>query len=244
MTPPPGYVILGGPGAPAQGMFGRIKGLSTALLYIQSAALVISLGLLLLQLTLVDTAGQYLDGRLSADAFDEELAAFYSVSFLSTIVSLAMIVVLIIWSRRIASNLGRLGRAPITWKSGLTIVVWLLGSCSLNIITFLMLQEHWKASDPDVLPGDQQWKTRPTTPLIIAWFVASIISVALSLANGLTSVIGVSEVNNSTETLAKTLANHQVTLVLSTLSAAAAAVLLIMIVRQLSARHMRATQES
>ena len=120
---------------------------------------------------------------------------------------IAALVLMIIWSYRIAGNLQKLGRAPITWKPGLTIVVWLLGGCTLNIINMLMLGEHWRGSDPEVPPHQAGWRDRPQSPLITVWFALGIANVVVGIASGLNSFSGVG-VGNNTDTIATSLSER------------------------------------
>lgn len=241
VPPPPGYVAYG-----AGGSFKKISGLGTALVVLEAVGIALTLVTLALQSSLGGPAQDFLDGVISKAAFEDEARAYTTVAALSSLVMLATLVIGILWSFRIAKNLQQLGRI-ITWKPGLTIVVWILGACTLGIINFLMLREHWKASDPDVAPGDQSWKQRVASPLITAWLVLTLVSVGVQVTMGVST--GRRAINglgaaDSTRSLAETAANDLALAIVGGLLAAVSSVVLVMIVRQLTARHARATRES
>lgn len=243
MSPPPGYVAYGGQGAAMSGPMAKLGGITKALVIMQGISVGVSALLLLLQLGLVGKADDLVAGRVDVGEFDDSLAPFVGVSLLMAAVSIAILVLLIIWSYRMAGNLIRLGRSPIVWKPGLTIVVWILGGCTLSIINFLMLREHWKGSDPDVAAGDQGWRNRPVSPLIVGWFALALGQVALGMASGIRSFSGVN-VGGDSESVAESLSDRLPLVLASGAAGLAAGVLLIMIVRQLAARHMAATREA
>jgi hypothetical protein len=242
MAPPPGYVAYGSP-ASYGGQFSNIGGLAKWIVILQYVSIAFLLILIAVQASLVGKADDYLAGDITRTKFEDALSPYLLVSALGGLVSVAALVVTIIWSFRIARNLQNLGRQPLTWRPGLTIVVWILGGCTLSIINFLMLREHWKASDPEVAPGDQSWRTRPVSGLIVAWFVLNLAQIVVAGISGARSFGGV-RFGNNTRNLAESLSDRLPLVILSGLAGAAAALLLIMIVRQMSARHMSATHEA
>lgn len=241
MVPPPGYVAYGGD-VRMTGPISPVAGVAKSLVALQAISVVTGLILLGFQVSLVQRAKDFLGGDISQSDFRDRLGPFFAVSLVAGLVSLAVLVLSIIWSFRIAKNLQGLGR-PITWKPGLTIVVWIAGGCTLSIINFLMLREHWKASDPEVAPRDPSYTTRPVSPLIVGWFVLSLAQVVLSGASGARSFSGVN-VGTGTEKVARTLSDRLGLVIGSGLCGLAATVVLILIVRQLTARHLRAVGEA
>ncbi|MCU1361434.1 MAG: hypothetical protein JWN99_2723, partial [Ilumatobacteraceae bacterium] len=235
MSPPPGYVAYGDVGA--RGSFKRIGGLAKSIVILQIASVVLSVVLIAVQAALVGKANDFLDGDISRTSFRNSMQPFFTVSFVLGLVSIASVVVLIIWSYRIAGNLQNLGRAPLTWTPGKTIVVWLLGGCTLSIINFFMLREHWRGSDPEVRPGDPSWRTRPVSGLIVAWFVLAILQLVAAGASGARSFSGVN-LGNSTTNLADSLSDRLPYVIVSGLLGLVAALLMIGIVRQMTARHV------
>jgi hypothetical protein len=243
MAPPPGYATFGTPGS---GSFKRIGGVAKALVALQFIGVALALASVALQSSLAGPAQDFLDGAMSKAAFEDETRSYATVAGLASLITIVTLVFGIVWSFRIAKNLQRLGRG-ITWKPGLVIVVWLLGFCTLGIINFLMLREHWKASDAEVQPGDPSWKQREASPLISVWLVLTAVSVGLQIAMGVSSgsrAIGGLSNADSLQSLAETAANDLPLLVASGLVGALSTIVLIGIVRQLTQRHVRATQES
>jgi hypothetical protein len=75
------------------------------------------------------------------------------------------------------------------------------------------------------------------------WFALGIANVVVGIASGLTSFGGV-EVGNDTDSIAESLSDRLPLVIASGVLSLAAAVVMIAIVRQLTARHVQATRES
>lgn len=240
MAPPPGYVAYGGPGS--VGPTKRVGGLAKAITIVLGASALATLIVLVLQLAVAGSAQDFLDGTIGESDFEDDLAPYVLMTLVGAAVSIASIVLLIVWSYRIASNLQAMGR-QITWKPGLTIVVWILGGCTLSIINFLMLREHDKASDPASPPGDPSWKQRAASALITVWFVLTLGQVVLALSSGINGVGGVSFGNTTTD-LAESFSDNLPLVVASGLVGVASSVTLILVVRALTERHRHLTHES
>lgn len=243
MAPPPGYVAYGGPGAAMSGNLQRIASLTKAAVALQIAAVVLGAVAVLFQLRLAGRARDFRDNIVTEREFEDALGVFTLVSLVVGAVSIALIVVSIVWSFRMSSNLFNLGR-QITWKSGLTIVAWLLGGCTFHVITFLMLREHWQASDDQVFPGDQSWKAQPVLPLITAWFVTVIVGTLVGLLGGGRLIAQGFSMGNDLEDMADNMADGYVVNAISGAVGIVAGIILVLIIRQLGARHMRLTREA
>lgn len=239
MSPPPGYVAYGGFDGPT-GPTKPIGGITKALVILQGIGFAAAALLLVLQIALVGKSDEFITGQIDSNRFDDAIAPFLVASVLVGLIAIAGAVLAIVWSFRIAGNLTNLNR-QITWKPGLTIVVWLLGGCTLSIINFLMLREHWQASEPGA--SQSGWRNTPVNPLIIGWFVLMIAQIVLAVASGIQSINGFNFGTNSFD-VAESLTDRLPFVVAAGLAQLAAAVLLIMIIRQLSARHMAATGEA
>ncbi len=241
MAPPPGYTAYTSMGPGQSGPFKGIGGIARALVTLQVLVAVLALAVLALQLGARGAAQDYLDEVITRDEFDDELSTYVAVSGLSGLVTVAALVLLVIWSFRIAGNLQKLGRHPLTWRPGLSIVAWVLGGCTLGIITFLMLREHDRGSDPTVPPGDPSWRNRPVDPAIVVWFVLSLATAVVTIIGGVRTVSGVSVDN--TRNLARSLVDRLPLVLASGLLSAASAVVLIFIVRRMTERHRQAIRE-
>ena len=242
MTPPPGYVAYGGYGA-VGGNFQKIGALSKWLVGLLIATLGVQVISLLLQLTLRGSATDFLDNAISSSEFTDDLALYGLVAVLAIVISLAQAVLLIIWTFRMAKNHLVLGRTPQSFSAGATIAVNILGGCTLGILNFFMWREIWKASDPETAAGDPSWKQRVVSPLVAMQLGLTLAGVAAGVALGLTSVGGIGSRGSNTD-LAENLNDKLGIVILAGLLQVAAAAVFVMLVRQLAARHMKATREA
>jgi hypothetical protein len=244
ITPPPGYIAYGGPGAAMPHQFQPVKRFTSALAGVLTLSVIISLAAAIWQAVFANDAQRFLDGLITQREFDSAYDSFSSFSFIAFPLSIAGIVLSAIWSYRIAGNATGAGRTPLTWKSGLSILAWIL-ACLFGVMPFLMLREHWRASDPDLGFGDPTWKSRPVTPLITAWFVVNLVNQLASFA-AVGSVIGNFDPNAADDatTLAKQFADQADFIIPGAILSLIAGVLLILVVRALGARHMRLTREA
>jgi hypothetical protein len=227
---------------PAQ--FQPVKRFTSALVAVQAASMVVSLAAAIWQAVFADDARRFLDGVITQREFDSAYESFSQFSFIAFPLGIAGIVLSSIWSYRIASNLTNAGRAPLTWKSGLTILVWIF-SCLLGILPFLLLREHWRASDPELGFGDPTWKQRPVSPLITGWFVANLVGQFASIV-AVGSVMSNFDPNAADDatTLAEQFADQADFIIPGAVLSLVASVLLILVIRALGARHMRLTREA
>ncbi len=242
MGPPPGYVAYGGPGA-VQGTFQRIGGLTKWLLGLLVVSFVVQLASLLVQFTLRDSAAKFINNPSSLN-FDDKLGLYLAVVAIAGIASVAQIVILIIWTFRLAKNGRVMGRQPQAFSPGATIAVNILGGCTLGILNFFMWRELWKAADPDTAMGDPSWKQRAVTPLLTAYLVLTLATIAASLSLGFSGAVGPVRTAGSSADLAKNISDKLPLIALGGVLTLAAAGVFIMFVRQLAARHMQATHES
>lgn len=243
MAPPPGYVPYGGYGA-IQGRFQKIGGLTKWLVGLLALTLVVQVVSFLVQFTLRNSAADFLDESITSSQFDDKLGLYLLIVLLAAAVSVAQLVLLVVWTFRLAKNHQLLGRAPQAFSPGATIAVNILGGCTLGILNFFMWRELWKASDPETAPGDPSWKQRLVSPLIGVYLGLTLASVATGFALGISGAVGPVRTSGSNTDLAKNLSDKIGYVAISGLLTLAAAVVFLIIVRQLAARHMQATRES
>jgi len=242
MTPPPGYVAYGGPGAhdatPA-----RIGGLTKALVVLNIIGIVTSALALLVQLTLRNKAIDFRNGDLTSSEFRDKLGPYLAATGLAGVISLAALIVQIIWAFRMAKNLKVLGRPSQSFSPGVTIAINILGGCTLGILPYFMWRELWKGSDPSSPPGDPSWKQRPIGSIVHMWFVATLLTVIASFGLGAaTALTRVSRGSDSS--IAKQLDSQIGFVVIAGLLGIITAILFVSLVRQLGARHMQSTHEA
>jgi len=243
MGPPPGYVAYGGPGA-IQGTFKRVAGLTKWLVALLIISFVVQLVSLLVQFTLRSSANDLINNTISTSAFDDKLGLYLGVAALAGVASIAQIVILIIWTFRMAKNHLVLGRQPQSFSPGATIAVNILGGCTLGILNFFMWRELWRAADPETAAGDPSWKQRAVTPLLTIYLVLTLATVATALSLGFSGSVSPVRTTGSSSDLAKNISDKLPFIALSGVLTLVAAAVFIMFVRQLAARHMQATRES
>jgi Domain of unknown function (DUF4328) len=168
-SPPPGYVGYE-PSLAAAVPLRRVNGLGKAILILLVVAAV---GFILQAATssnAVDKARDFLAGRIDEDQFTEDTAPYTLAGVLSGLATLAIVVLTMIWLFRIAANHRTIGRR-LTWAPGWAIGGWFLPPFVLYVIPMLMLRESWKASDPEVPPEEDRWRTSAVSPLVYVWWV-------------------------------------------------------------------------
>lgn len=243
MGPPPGYVAYGGFGA-LQGTFKKIGVLTKWLVALLIGTFAIQLTSLLVQFTLRDSAADLVNNSITSSTFDDKLGLFVALALVASALSIAQLVILIMWTFRMAKNHLVLGRQPQSFSPGATIAVNILGGCTLGILNFFMWRELWKASDPESAAGDTSWKQRLVTPLLTVYLLLSLAGIVAAVALGLSGSFGPVRVGGSSADLAKNLNDKLGYIALSGVLTLAAAGVFIVFVRQLAARHMQATRES
>ena len=105
-----------------------------------------------------------------------------------------------------------------------------------------MFREMWKASDPAVPIGSADWKERPVSPVVPLWFVLySLVPIALGLASGENQF---SLLFGDSRDLAEALDDQYTFTVIGAIATVAAAIVYVLLVRGLSARHRQLTGEA
>lgn len=245
LGPPPGYVPYAQPlqYGPGTQRIGTLTKWLVGLLGVTIGTQALSVGL---QLTLRRDAINFLSGPINGfttSDFEDKLAPYLTVGALTAVVGLAQMVILIIWTFRMARNARTLGREGQKFAPGATIAINLLGGCTLGILPFFMWREIWRASDPEVFPGDTTWRQRGASPLIAIHLGLTLTATAVGIVVGLDRAFTQFRTSKTTEELAKEFKDQVAVSVISGLFTIAATAVFIMFVRQLAARHMRTTAE-
>ena len=242
MSPPPGYVAYGGPGAYG-GTFRPIRNLTKALVVLTIVAIAASALGLVAQLALRNKALDFREGSMTLSEFRDKLGPYIAASVIAGLVGLAALIVQIIWTFRIAKNMEVLGRQGRSFAPGATIAINILGGCTLGILPYFMWRELWKGSDPESPRGDPNWKQRPVGSIVHIWIGVNLLTVivagGLGVSNALTRVN-----SNSDATIAKQLDNQLGLVIAAGALSVVASLIFLMLIRQLAARHMQATRES
>jgi hypothetical protein len=192
------------------------------------------------RLVVVDDARDFLAGRISPSEFDDAYAVMNVAPLLSGLVTIALMVVTVIWMYRIASNQRDLGRTD-TWGPGWAVAGWFLPPGVLYVIPFLVLRELWRGSDPE--RSATTWRAGTVTPMLTIWWVlfglVPLAFVVVDLRSALDTFGGFDD-----EDLARSLDDGlAVDLVRATLNVAAAVAFMV-VVRRLTERHQRLVGEA
>ncbi len=220
----------------------RVGGLSRALAILVGIAGVVSaIGGLVTPLA-ADRAADYLDGRATADEFREAYAPLALTQLLWFAATIAALVLTMVWMYRISANVRAYGRATF-WAPLFAVFGWFLPPGVLYVIPFLMLRELWKASTPEGINDAEAWRRQPENPVLWAWWVmfglVPIVFVFLQRDTLFGGNIG----STTTESLAEDIRDAGPLSLASGGVQLVAAILWILFVRQLAARHKTLTDE-
>jgi hypothetical protein len=240
LAPPPGYAAYDQP--PTQRGIGRIGGLAKAVIVLTAIVAAATLLTAVLSAGVAQDATDFLAGDLTEDEFEESIAPVSGVQLVTGVGTLAAGVLTIIWSFRIANNVRAFGRAT-TWSPLFAIFGWFLPPMVLYVIPFLVLRELWKASDPTGLDGTDSWKKQKDNPLLWVWFVVFGLVPAVLLVVQIGSFASAGLPESDLESFAETLEDFSVLGRITALVNVVAAVVWILFVRQLTARHKQLTSE-
>lgn len=241
LTPPPGYQAYQNSPVPFGATLSRVRGLSTAISIVTALVIPATLAALATSFGIRESADDFLAGRISEDDFTEDYAAVGLFQILAGVLTIAVVVLTMIWLYRVAANAQRMGRAT-TWVPLWAVFGWVLPPL-LYIIPLLMLREVWKASNPAVPPGDQSWKQGDEQPLLWVWFVTySVIPVVFAVLQLNAAFAG--GFGGDVDDLAEQVSDLGAVDLLGGLVSTAAAVVWILVVRAITARHTALTGES
>lgn len=238
---PPGYVAYGSAGVMSR-QASRIGGLTKWMVGLLIAQLVAAIALVAVQLGVVGSAKDFVDGIISESAFEDKLVPYLLTALLAAGVALAASILTIVWTFRISRNLEALGHPERKFTPGATVAVNLLGGCTLGIINFFMWRELWKGSDPAAV-NNQNWKQGEVSPLPAVQLGLTIGGAVLSGIAGAINGVTMFRVGGKTSDIGEQLADHIGLIVISSLLSLAASAVFIVFARQLAARHMQATSE-
>ena len=204
---------------------------------------VASLASALLSANLAGQAQDYLDGRITEDEFLDANAIAPLGQLLSAGPLIAAGVFGVIWMYRIATNSRAMGRTT-TFAPVFAILGWFLPPF-LFILPLLILRELWKASDPNTPPGSEGWRASGENPLLYVWFVVYGLVPAILTAVSLGSIFDSAlNLDTDTDSIAEvTAATSGAQLLVGGAFSVISAVVWILIVKQLTARHTELTGE-
>jgi len=190
--------------------------------------------------SLVGTARDYLAGRIDDTQFEDA-----SGGGLGTIAGFLIIpigVITILWMQRMAQNLRTLGRRGITWGPGWAIGGWFTPPFVLYAVPWLMFRELWKASAPDIAPGDTSWKQGKVPPIVNVWWVLYGLVPILGIVSSAGTVLNLTTSDDYVEVAKNIDRFASLNIALAVVGVVTTGVYSVL-VRQWSARHMRCTHE-
>ena len=240
LAPPAGYVYGSGAGWMATGApMRRIGGVAKALGLLLMIYIPLQVIAIFTTIRLSQKAKDYLNDEISESEFRD--ATRLDVGGLSGFLIIPIAVLTMILMYRMAQNLRALGRSGQTWSSGWAIGGWFCPPLVVYAIPWLMFRELWKGSDPEIAPDDPSWKRSHVSPLVNVWWVlyGLLPLIGIVTAAGIFANVASTSIENFAERIDDFLV---INLLLGVASVAGAIVYLLMI-RQLSERHMRATHE-
>ena len=217
-TPPPDVRVSEGPYRSGQAVAQWVVGLLVVGIFV--AILHLVFGLQDLSLVRKIRAGGFVSVAEARDA-DRRVNA---VSVIAGLVSIATIVVWLVWQHRAHSNLRPLGARNLRFTPGWVVGWWFIPFMNFAM-PYLTMRELMKASDP--AGGAADWPARRTPSLLPLWWVAFLVPFVLGAIG--TGVAGTGHTLDATITRESfALAAEGVRLV--------AAVLAILVVRGVDAR--------
>ena len=238
LVAPPGYA--GYSASPfAQAPLKRVKGLARVATILVLATAAMSILDLIVRQTVTDEADQYLAGATDRQEFIQAITGYLMIGVAQGALQIAAAVVVIVWMYRLAWNHRALHRGG-TWGPAWAIAGWFLPPI-VYVIPTLMLNELWKASDPDV-PVGGDWRSRPRSPLPTVWFLLYTAGPLISFGSQSGGVLD--QLRGSEETIAESITGGQTADVIVVAVTVAAAIAFVLLVRQLTDRHIRLTGEA
>jgi Domain of unknown function (DUF4328) len=244
MGPPPGYVAYGAVGSVDRSVQ-RIGGLATALKVLLLIFIPLSALNIIATVQVSHRAKQFADGTISKDSFAR--VSRFNLGSAAGYLVIPIAVLTMVWMFRMAQNVRALGRPGLRFAPGWAIGGWFTPPCVVYAVPWLMFRELWKASDPEIGPGDPAWRDHPVPLIVNLWWVCY----GLVPLLGIFSAAGiVSQLRNTSDSdkrlrdLADQLHKYLPLNVAIASVGMLSGVIYLLMVRQLSDRHMRATRES
>jgi hypothetical protein len=164
------------------------------------------------------------DGRQhEADRIIRESNQGFDAFSLVGLVTMAVMVLLIIWMWRSAHNAQALGRVGQRLSPGWAIAAWFIPLANY-VLLYILYSDLWRSADPSTSRGDA-WRTLPGSWTLRAFWIFYVIGPLMVIAPAVLAVTGVTD-ESTTQTL----------LIVGGVVGAVAALLNIVVVREITAR--------
>jgi hypothetical protein len=240
MSPPPGYVAYGTTDA-RSGSIQGIRRIAKAMVVLLWIYLPLQLLGVFDLLRLASQAQKYLDGSISEQRFKDSTTVGIGAGSVLLVIPIAVLTM--IWMYRMSANLRVLGRPGQTWVPGWGIGSWFVPPCVVYAVPWLMFKELWRGSDPGLVRGDPAWKQGRVPSIITWWWVLyGLLPIFALSSNG--QFVSQLRSDKTTRDLAKRYHDLTASSVVFSVLAMAATVVYLVLVRRLSARHMKAIDEA
>lgn len=237
MSPPPGYVAYGAQNQGGYGSFQNVRGIARTIGILIMILIPVQVISLIVFNSVRQKANDLLNGNLTDSEFKNSIGTSGVVSVVSSGLMLAIAVLTVIWMFRMAKNQRELGRAG-TWGPGWAVGGWFVPPCVLYVVPYLMLRDLWKSSDPDSNPD---WRSNRVGAIVHLWWVLFGLVPILFLTVTFSSFDLTSK---TTDQRARDFDKSANITMLSNAVSIATAVVYLLLVRQLTARHAQTTNES
>lgn len=220
----------------------RIGGVGKALVVLLAIMLPLQAIVVVANIGVVAGARDFLDGRMSSSDFGD-LRAVSGLGALPSLLTVPIAVMTMIWMWRMAGNLRVLGRTGQRWSPGWAIGGWFTPPC-IYVVPWLMFGELWRGSDPQVPPHDPSWRQQPNSRLVHAWWVLYGLAPLLGAVGATNSIWRFTGTGTRTDReIAQDLVDTGTMTTLMAVVSFAATIVYLLLVRRLTARHMRCTGE-
>lgn len=239
--PPPGSPPPPPPGSPPPPPAGwaappgsewrSLRGLTTALTILLALVAAACAFLAYAWINRIGVESDLIDGTFGADIVKRANDADDLVGaavLITGLLSLAIFVLIIIWTYRAMKNNEALGRQGARFTPGWGIAGWLIPLVNL-VIPVLILQDLWRGSDPGVPRNDPAWRSAKGSGLIGIYWAAHIIGTARFGGGG-------GEANLNDEDELKNLRTSDTIGAVGSIVAILAAILAIQVLRKITVR--------
>jgi hypothetical protein len=119
--------------------------------------------------------------------FVSERAYLPGLSSVAPTVAVLGGLVFLFWVYRAAINLRVLGREGMLFTPG-WCVAWFVFPLANLFMPYLVMRELWRASESQVGPGSVLWKKTRVAPLLLVWWISSLLSIGLTPVVDLRSI--------------------------------------------------------
>ena len=164
----------------ATGVFRDAHTLAMWVIGLLIATVVLTIIIVPVQIHQLSVLHQYQRGLASGSQVDDASSSGDALGGFAGLVGLALVVLWLVWQHRSQTNLTALGAANVRFSPGWAVGWWFI-PVAWWAMPFNTMQELWKASDP--AGGAADWKSRPTSPLLVVWWVVWLILWILAIVS-------------------------------------------------------------